>query len=89
MSKKPAASGKGTEGTPLLKGKQAAGARAAASSKHLPLLTYEESLKEVPWQTDNAHIRKGYRRHLGTVGLCLWSSIGCTSLFARGKLGAD
>lgn len=48
-------------------------------NQHFPLLTYDESLKEVPWQTDNAYIQTGYRRHMSTVGLCLWSSIACTS----------
>jgi hypothetical protein len=62
------------EQIPLLKRKQE-----EAPKSHFPLLTYEQSLKEVPWQTDNVHIQKGYRRHLGTVGLCLWSSIGCES----------
>lgn len=44
-------------------------------NQHFPLLTYDESLKEVPWQTDNAYIQTGYRRHMSTVGLCLWSAI--------------
>ena len=71
------------ERTPLVKEtapKESTAVEAKSSGKHLPLLTYDQSLRDVPWQTDNVHIQTGYRRHLSTVGLCLWSSIGCTSL---------
>ncbi|KAJ9099228.1 hypothetical protein QFC21_004108 [Naganishia friedmannii] len=43
-------------------------------------ITYEESLKEVPWQTDNRYIRKGYRRRLRDVKSVLFSLIGCIDL---------
>lgn len=43
-----------------------------------PLLTdYEESLRDVPWQTDNEYILSGYRRQIQSVKGCLWSAIGC------------
>lgn len=40
-------------------------------------ITYEESLREVPWQTDNRFIRSGYRRRLRDVKSVLFSLIGC------------
>lgn len=43
------------------------------------LLTYEESLRLLPWQTDNEYVRSGYRRQLGSVRQCLWSTIACES----------
>ncbi|KAJ9124700.1 hypothetical protein QFC24_003067 [Naganishia onofrii] len=39
-------------------------------------ITYEESFREVPWQTDNRYIRKGYRRRLQDVKSVLFSLIG-------------
>ncbi|KAI5454357.1 hypothetical protein NCC49_004412 [Naganishia albida] len=39
-------------------------------------ITYEESLREVPWQTDNKFIRKGYRRRLRDAKSVLFSLIG-------------
>lgn len=47
-------------------------------------ITYEESLREVPWQTDNRYIRKGYRRRLQDVKSVLFSLIGCESLIYGG-----
>jgi hypothetical protein len=40
-------------------------------------ITYEESLHQVPWQTDNDYITKGYRRQLPSIRACLMSSITC------------
>lgn len=45
-------------------------------------ITYEESLREVPWQTDNRYIRKGYRRRLKDAKSVLFSLVGCTYLAA-------
>lgn len=44
------------------------------------LLTHDESLKLVPWQTDNDYILTGYRRQLHSVKACLWSSVSCEGL---------
>jgi hypothetical protein len=41
------------------------------------LLNYAESLKAIPWQTDNNWIVNGYRPQLLNVRACLWSAIGC------------
>jgi adiponectin receptor len=43
------------------------------------LLSYEESLRLLPWQTDNEYVRSGYRNQLGSVKACLWSTIACES----------
>ncbi|RSH94841.1 hypothetical protein EHS25_004647 [Saitozyma podzolica] len=41
-----------------------------------PRLTdYHESLRTVPWQTDNEYILSGYRRQLHSIRACLWSAI--------------
>ncbi|WOO80443.1 ADIPOR-like receptor [Vanrija pseudolonga] len=40
------------------------------------LLTYAESLRLVPWQTDNEWITRGYRPQLRSIRSCLWSAIG-------------
>lgn len=45
--------------------------------KHL--LSYEESLRLLPWQTDNEYVRSGYRRQLGSIQPCIWSSVACES----------
>lgn len=42
-----------------------------------PTLTYEESLVQVPWQTDNKYIRRGYRKRLQSYGAVGWSLIAC------------
>ncbi|ORY29742.1 hemolysin-III related-domain-containing protein [Naematelia encephala] len=39
------------------------------------LLTYEESLRLLPWQTDNAFVLTGYRRQLRSIRACLWSAV--------------
>ncbi|GHJ90342.1 hypothetical protein NliqN6_6744 [Naganishia liquefaciens] len=39
-------------------------------------ITYEESLREVPWQTDNRFIRSGYRRRLRDIKSVLFSLVG-------------
>jgi hypothetical protein len=44
------------------------------------LLSYEESLRLVPWQTDNEYVLSGYRRQLGSVKACLWSAVSCASM---------
>jgi len=41
------------------------------------LLSYADSLKEVPWQTDNDHILSGYRRQLPTIKSCVHSAFAC------------
>lgn len=42
------------------------------------LYSYEESLKLVPWATDNPWILKGYRGRLSMKG-ALYSAVGCES----------
>lgn len=55
----------------------------AESTRLLPveqesrLLTYDESLRLVPWQTDNDRVLSGYRRELGSIPKCLWSAVAC------------
>ena len=44
------------------------------------LISYEESLKLVPWQTDNDHIRVGYRPQLYTFNACMHSAFACEFL---------
>lgn len=54
--------------------------RAEEHSKKQPeskTLTYEQSLVQVPWQTDNKYIRTGYRRRLFKFGDVAWSLVGC------------
>lgn len=41
------------------------------------LLSYEDSLRLLPWQTDNEYVRSGYRSQLGSVKACLWSTVAC------------
>lgn len=41
------------------------------------LLTFAESVAQVPWQTDNEYVTRGYRPQLYNVRACLWSAIGC------------
>lgn len=41
------------------------------------LLSYSESLRQVPWQTDNDHILSGYRRQLPSIKSCLHSAFAC------------
>lgn len=43
------------------------------------LLSYEESLRLLPWQTDNEYVTSGYRRQLGSIRGCLWSAVACES----------
>lgn len=50
-------------------------------------ITYEESLREVPWQTDNRFIRKGYRRRLRDAKSVLFSLVGCEYMFAKLGVG--
>ncbi|KAI9632784.1 hemolysin-III related-domain-containing protein [Dioszegia hungarica] len=57
-----------TETTPLVPD-------ASAGSNRAELLSYEESLKQLPWQTDNPWILTGYRRQLHTIRACLWSAV--------------
>ena len=40
-------------------------------------LTYEESLLQVPWQTDNIYIRGGYRRKLVSLEEVGQSLVAC------------
>jgi len=42
------------------------------------LLSYQESLRLLPWQTDNEYVLSGYRQQLGSVKACLWSAVSCT-----------
>lgn len=49
-----------------------------APSKPLTI-TYAESLRDVPWQTDNDHILTGYRRQLYTYKACIKSAFTCES----------
>lgn len=42
-------------------------------------LTYEESLIQVPWQTDNKYIRTGYRRRLDSLPEMGRSLVACKS----------
>ncbi|ORX35308.1 hemolysin-III related-domain-containing protein [Kockovaella imperatae] len=37
-------------------------------------LTYEESHRLLPWQSDNDHIRTGYRRQIRSIRGCIWSA---------------
>jgi adiponectin receptor len=46
------------------------------------LLTYEESLRLLPWQTDNEYVLSGYRTQLESIKACLWSSVACESALA-------
>ncbi|WWD16362.1 hypothetical protein CI109_100788 [Kwoniella shandongensis] len=39
------------------------------------LMSYEESLRVMPWQTDNEYITSGYRRAIPSFRGCLWSAI--------------
>ncbi|KAK8861715.1 hypothetical protein IAR55_002538 [Kwoniella newhampshirensis] len=48
----------------------------SAEDGHSRTMSYEESLKVMPWQTDNEYIRTGYRRAIPSIKGCLWSSIG-------------
>jgi adiponectin receptor len=52
-------------------------ALASTPTSNRNLLSYSESLKQVPWQTDNDHILSGYRRQLPTIGACLRSAFAC------------
>jgi hypothetical protein len=47
------------------------------------LIDYHESLRTVPWQTDNEYILSGYRRQLHSIRACLWSAIACERVSAR------
>jgi adiponectin receptor len=49
-------------------------------------LTYEQSLIDVPWQTDNRYIRTGYRRRMKNVGSALNSTFACKTLLQLGCL---
>lgn len=40
-------------------------------------ISHDESLRTVPWQTDNDSVMTGYRRQLYSVKACLWSSVSC------------
>lgn len=40
------------------------------------LLTFAESHKLLPWQSDNEYITGGYRRQLHNIRACIWSAIG-------------
>lgn len=44
------------------------------------LLSYDESLRLLPWQTDNEYVLSGYRRQMGSIRACLWSAVSCESL---------
>lgn len=47
------------------------------------LLTYDESIRLVPWQTDNNYILSGYRPQLHNLRSCIYSAIGCESPTGR------
>lgn len=68
-------SGHATEQDPLISPGPAGGK--ASKSR---LTTYEESLRDVPWQTDNEWIVTGYRRQIPSIRGCLWSAVGCEYL---------
>jgi hypothetical protein len=53
------------------------------------LLSYEDSLRLLPWQTDNEYVRSGYRNQLGSVKACLWSTIACKSITSLIKSADD
>lgn len=40
-------------------------------------ISYDESLAQIPWQTDNDYIRTGYRRHLPSIKACVGSAFTC------------
>jgi adiponectin receptor len=42
------------------------------------LLSYEESLRLLPWQTDNEYVLSGYRSQLNSMKACLWSAVSRT-----------
>lgn len=48
-----------------------------SSSSKPRLLSYDESIRLVPWQTDNHDILSGYRPQLFNLRACIWSAIGC------------
>jgi hypothetical protein len=37
---------------------------------------------QVPWQTDNKYIRRGYRKRMYRLGDVIWSLIGCMSILS-------
>jgi len=39
--------------------------------------SYDESLRLMPWQTDNEYILTGFRMQLPSIKVCIWSAIGC------------
>ncbi|WVQ78671.1 hypothetical protein IAT38_000758 [Cryptococcus sp. DSM 104549] len=38
-------------------------------------ISYDESLRDLPWQSDNDYIRHGYRRAIPSIKGCLWSAV--------------
>jgi adiponectin receptor len=57
------------ENTALLGSQEPTGSR--------KLLTHAESLRLLPWQTDNDYILNGYRSQLNSVKACTWSAVSC------------
>ena len=63
--------------------------RAPPDDSHLPQdvsslvsrnISYDESLRLLPWQTENNFVLSGYRRQLYSIKACLWSSFSRWSL---------
>ena len=42
-------------------------------------LTYRQSQRLVPWQTDNEYVLTGYRKQAYSVRACVWSAVSCGS----------
>jgi hypothetical protein len=52
----------------------------SGSNNGSKLLSFEESLRLLPWQSDNEYVTSGYRNQLGSIKTCIWSAVSCKSI---------